>query len=110
MTQVLSLKDRAQALEAVERLIDAGIARRNRGAPGDAYGTHPTSGRPNYVHRMCEDLLAFCHQHGATSVSLEDVLLVDTLSSGHCDYFSKFSLRVTELCIGAAGPSTVRNW
>ena len=109
MSLVLARDERASVRMSVERLIETGLARRNLRTAVEPYGKHPTSGRPNYVHRMCEDLFAFCHQHGASSVSLEDILRIDTLCSGHCDYFSKFALRVTELCIGAVGPHAVGN-
>ena len=109
MSLVLARDDRANIRMSVERLIESGLARRNLRTAVEPYGKHPTSGRPNYVHRMCEELLAFCRQHGASSVSLEDILRIDMLCSGHCDYFSKFSLRLTELCIGDIGPHVVRN-
>lgn len=78
-----------------ESLIQVALERRS--VDFDVLQSNPESGKPMYVHRLCERLVDYCHERGAKTVSLKDILRADMLASGHCDYLRKFGLYVAEL-------------
>lgn len=72
----------------------------SRSADRGDYARDPEFGVPKYVSAMCKQLAQMCTQRrgeGQTHVSVRDVLRVESLASGHCDYHPKLTLYVSEL-------------
>ena len=69
----------------------------------DAFKADPTHKVPVFVARMCERLAAMCTEYGVAPISVKDVLLQESMASGHSDYHRKFALYCRELA--KYGPS-----
>jgi hypothetical protein len=69
-------------------------ALRSRGSKDDDYKQNPAHKKPNYVVRMCEDLLS---EIDNPKVDLDMVFSKEQYASGHTDYHVKFALYCWEL-------------
>ncbi len=62
---------------------------------------HPDHAAPRYVVRMCEALTQAIHDAGNPSITLADVVRLESTCTG-ADYAHKFAMRCHRLALSAA--------
>ena len=72
-----------------------------RGSQTDDYAKDPEHNAPRYVVGMCRALTQALHDAGNLSVSLAEVIRLESTCTG-ADYSDKLSLRIHRLSMNAA--------
>lgn len=95
MTDLYDSHPRKKSFDKFKDVILKHIDNRDNLTTDELFESHPDkSFLLMWVFRMCEELLEIMDND---SVTIDDIISLDTYCGGHIDYVKKFALRLSEL-------------